>query len=107
MFRRSENASDNGPLCKGYFSVCLYLAKAQLRESRCAMLAKKSQKKTKKRQTPSGAATPDWHESLRKHLLKIANIEGIFVIPAANMIHVFSVFEEMDFIDFKTLMRQE
>ena len=67
------------------------------------MLAKKRVKKN----SGQKLTTSDWRESLRQRLRKVPEIEGLFVVTNGGTVHVFSVFEEIEFIRYKLLMKQE
>ena len=52
-------------------------------------------------------AKPDWRESLRRHLTKLPEIDGIFVATEGSTVHVFSVIEELKSKIYKSLVKQE
>src|SRR5439155_19840981 len=72
------------------------------------MIAKKPSKATRKRIDPAKLGKLfDWRESLRRRLSKIPEIEGIFAVATAGVIHVFTVIADHKSEIYEPLMKQE
>ena len=66
-------------------------------------------KKTKPRKAPKPKtqSAKNWRDAIRLHLAKVPAVDAVFVSPAGDTIHVYSVVEKFDDESCEQLMKQE